>query len=277
MTVDYATAGGTAEEGADYSATSGTLTFAPGEDSKTIPVPTLQDEIDERNETFTLNLGNPDGATIQDGTATGTINDDDEPPEAIVIADAEAEEGETAEFTVTLSAVTSRTVTVDYATAGGTAEEGADYTATSGTLTFAPGENAQTIPVPTLEDEIDEEDETFTLDLSNPDGATIQDGTATGTINDDDEPSAIVIADAEAEEGEAAEFTVTLNAVTSRTVTVDYATAGGTAEEGADYTAQPSRTAPPPAPSTAPCHVRPRRGGRGRRVHRHPERRPVEP
>ena len=112
MTVDYATAGGTAEEGTDYTATSGTLTFAPGEDSKTIPVPTLEDEIDEENETFTLNLSNPDGATIQDGTATGTINDDDEPP-AIVITDAEAEEGETAEFTVTLSAITSFTVTVD--------------------------------------------------------------------------------------------------------------------------------------------------------------------
>ena len=208
VTVDYATAGGTAEEGADYTATSGTLTFAPGEDSKTIPVPTLEDEIDEENETFTLNLSNPDGATIQDGTATGTINDDDEPP-AIVIADAEAEEGETAEFTVTLSAITSRTVTVDYATAGGTAEEGADYTATSGTLTFAPGEDAKTIAVPTLEDETDEENETFTLDLSNPDGATIQDGAATGTINDGRARGRAIV------------------------TVADAATAGGTAQEGA--------------------------------------------
>ena len=236
VTVDYATAGGTAQEGADYTATSGTLTFAPGEDAQTIAVSTREDEVDEENETFTLNLSNPDGATIQDGAATGTINDDDEPP-AIVIADAEAEEGETAEFTVTLSAITTRTVTVDYATAGGTAQEGADYTATSGTLTFAPGEDAQTIAVSTREDEVDEENETFALNLSNPDGATIQDGAATGTINDDDEPPAIVIADAEAEEGETAEFTVTLSAITTRTVTVDYATAGGTAQEGADYTA----------------------------------------
>ena len=235
MTVDYATAGGTAEEGADYTATSGTLTFAPGETAKTIPVPTLEDELDEENETFNLDLSNPDGATILDGTATGTITDDDEPP-VIVVADAEAEEGETAEFIVTLSTTTTRTVTVDYATAGGTAEEGADYTATSGTLTFAPGETARTIPVPTLEDEIDEQSETFTLDLSNPGGATIQDGAATGTINDDDEPPLILITDAETDEGEIAEFSVTLSAITSRTVTVDYATAGGTAEEGADYT-----------------------------------------
>ena len=291
MTVDYATAGGTAQEGTDYTATSGTLTFAPGEDSKTIPVPTLEDEIDEENETFTLNLSNPDGATIQDGTATGTINDDDEPP-AILIADAEAEEGEAAEFTVTLSNTTTRIVLVDYATAGGTAEEGSDYTATSGTLGFAPGESAKTIAVLTREDEVNEQNETFTLNLSNPLSATIQDGTATGTINDDDEPPAILIADAEVQEGEAAEFTVALSNTTTRIVLVDYATAGGTAEEGSDYiatsgtlafapgesaktitvatredevdeenetftlnlsnapTAPPSRTAPPPAPST---------------------------
>ncbi|MCY4507181.1 MAG: autotransporter domain-containing protein, partial [Acidobacteria bacterium] len=236
MSASYATAGGTAEEGADYTATSGTLTFAPGEDARTIPVPTREDEIDEQAETFTLSLSNPAGATIRDGTATGTINDDDEAP-VIVITDDEAEEGEPAEFTVTLSAITSRTVTVDYATAGGTAEEGADYTATTGTLTFAPGEDAKTIPVPTREDEIDELTETFTVNLRNPDGATIQDGTATGTIDDDDEPPVIVITDAEAEEGEPAEFTITLSAITSRIVTVYYATAGATAEEGADYAA----------------------------------------
>ena len=234
MTVDYATAGGTAEEGADYTATSATLTFAPGENAQTIAVPTLEDETDEENETFTLDLSNPDGATIQDGAATGTINDDDEPP-AIVIADAEAEEGEAAEFTVALSTITSLTVTVDYATAGGTAQEGADYTATSGTLTFAPGENAKTIAVSTHEDEVDEQDETFTLDLSNPGGATIQDGTATGTITDDDEPL-ISIADAEAMEGDAAEFLVTLWPAGDETVTVSFHTADGTAVAELDYT-----------------------------------------
>ena len=130
-------------------------------------MPTLEDEIDEQSETFNLDLSNPGGATIQDGTATGTITDDDEQP-LILITDTETDEGEIAEFTVTLSAVTSRTVTGDYATAGGTAEEGADYTRTSGTLTFAPGEDAKTIPVPTLEDEIDEESETFTSTSATP-------------------------------------------------------------------------------------------------------------
>ena len=234
MTVDYATAGGTAEEGADYAATSGTLTFAPGETARTIAVPTLEDEVDEENETFNLDLSNPGAATLQDGAATGTINDDDEPP-VIVVADAEAEEGDPVEFTIALSAFTSRTVTVNYATAGGTAEEGADYTATSGTLTFVPGETAQTIAVLTLEDEIDERNETFTLDLGNPHAATIQDGAATGTINDDDEP-VLSIGDAEAREGDAAEFLVTMWPAGDETVTVSFRTVDGTAVAGLDYT-----------------------------------------
>ena len=188
MTVDYATAGGTAEEGADYTATSATLTFAPGENAQTIAVSTREDEVDEHNETFTLNLSNPTAAQpsrtapppAPSTTTTSRLPSSSPTPRP--------EEGEAAEFTVTLSAITSFTVTVDYATAGGTAEEGADYTATSATLTFAPGENAQTIAVSTREDEVDEQDETFTLNVSNPGRATIQDGTATGTINDDDEP-----------------------------------------------------------------------------------------
>ena len=235
VTVDYATADGTAEVGADYTGTSGTLTFTPTENSKTISVPTVEDTTDEETETFTVTLSNPSGATIQDGTATGAITDDDEPP-TLSIADAEVEEGEQAEFTVTLSAASARTVTVDYATADDTATGGADYTSTFGTLEFAPGEDSKTIQVPTLEDDVDEETETFTLTLTDPDGATLEDAAATSTINDDDEPPTLSIADAEVEEGEQAEFTVTLSATSARTVTVDYATADDTATGGADYT-----------------------------------------
>ena len=240
VTVEFQTNDGTAEVGADYTGTSGTLTFTPTENSKTISVPTVEDTTDEETETFTVTLSNPSGATIQDGTATGTITDDDEPPPpplpTLAIEDAEAEEGDPAEFTVTLSGTRTGNVTVDYATADGTAEVGADYTGTSGTLTFTPTENSKTISVPTVEDTTDEETETFTVTLSNPSGATIQDGTATGTITDDDEPPTLSIADAEVEEGEQAEFTVTLSAASARTVTVDYATADDTATGGADYT-----------------------------------------
>ena len=109
-------------------------------------------------------------------------------PAALSVADARAEEatGATVDFTVTLSRAASRPVTVDYATSDGTATAGADYTATSGTLTFAAGASSQTVSVPVLDDIHDDDGETFTLTFSNPSGAWIADGQATGTIENSD-------------------------------------------------------------------------------------------
>ena len=117
-------------------------------------------------------------------TATGTVLG----PALLSVADARATEGvdSAVEFAVTLSRAASDTVTVDYATADGTATAGEDYTATSGTLTFAAGESAKTVAVPVLDDAHDEGEETLTLTLSNPSGALIADGEATGTIVNDD-------------------------------------------------------------------------------------------
>ena len=107
------------------------------------------------------------------------------------VADAEANEGAdaTVDFAVTLSRAytnAAHSVTVDYATSDGTATAGEDYTATSGTLTFAAGETEKTVSVPILDDAIDEGSETFTLRLSNAQGARIADGEATGTIKNSD-------------------------------------------------------------------------------------------
>ena len=109
---------------------------------------------------------------------------------ALTVADAtvsEPSEGTTANlaFVVTLAPASSETVTVAYATADGTATAGSDYTATSGTLSFAAGETAKTISVPVLADAQDDGGETLTLTLSTPSGARITDGTATGTITND--------------------------------------------------------------------------------------------
>ena len=232
VTVSYGTAGGTATEGTDYSGASGTLTFAPGETEKIISVQTREDETDEPDETFTVTLSNPNGATLQGGSATGTITDDDVP--SLSITDATAVEGEKARFAVRLDAAGEQTVRVSYGTAGGTATEGTDYGRASGTLTFAPGETEKIISVQTRGDETDEPDETFSVALSDPNGATLQDGTATGTITDDDVPS-LSITDATAVEGEKARFAVRLDAAGEQTVTVSYGTAGGTATEGTDY------------------------------------------
>ena len=110
------------------------------------------------------------------------------PPPELTVADASAEEGTDAnlDFTVTLDRESTGEVTVNYATADGTATAGSDYTATSGTLTFAAGDTSKTVSVPVLNDDLDEGSETLTLTLTSPSGATLADAEATGTITNSD-------------------------------------------------------------------------------------------
>ena len=106
-------------------------------------------------------------------------------PAALSVADAQVKEGPdaTLAFAVTLDRVRHAAVTVDYATRDGTAVAGADYTNTSGTLTFVAGETRKTVDVQVLADSHDEGSETMTLALSNATGARIADGEATGTTD----------------------------------------------------------------------------------------------
>ena len=144
VTVDYATADGTATSGLDYGTVSGTLTFLPGTTTQTINVPVFGDRDFELDETFFLNLSNPTAAEIVRAQGVGTIRND-ETGYALSVSDVSAGEGGTATFTVSMLVASPQTVTVDYATADGTAVAGVDYTAASGTLTFAPGETSQTV------------------------------------------------------------------------------------------------------------------------------------
>ncbi|HZS33338.1 MAG TPA: Calx-beta domain-containing protein [Methylomirabilota bacterium] len=244
VTVQYATANGTAVAGSDYQAASGTLTFNPGETTKTITVLVNGDTLDEPDETFVVNLSGATNAGIADGQGVGLIQDDDPPP-TLAIGDATVAEGNSgttnAVFTVTLAPASGRTVTVQYATANGTAAAGSDYQAVSGTLTFNPGETTKTVAVPVTGDVTSEPDETFLVNLSNPTNATIGDGQGIGTItNDDGLPSLAInaIASSEGNSGtKAFTFTVTLTPASGLTVTVDYATLDNTATAGSDYTA----------------------------------------
>lgn len=180
-TVQFATANGTAVAPGDYTATSGTLTFNPGDATKTVAVNIVPDNIDESNETFVVNLSNPTGASISRAQGTATITDDD--TSMVVIADgAPAFEGSPFVFAVTLSTPSATTITVNFATADNTAIAGSDYTATSGTLTFAPGEVFKTISVPTLIDTTIEPNETFFVNLTST--ATITRAQGVGTIVD---------------------------------------------------------------------------------------------
>ncbi len=191
VSVNFATANGSATAGTDYAATSGTLTFAPGETSKTVAVNVIGDTAFEANETFSLVLsGASANAAIATASASGTIaNDDQQAVLSLAIASVSAAENAgTFLFTVTLSQASGSRVTVRFATANGTAVAGrtGDYTATSGTLTFNPGETSKTIAVAVRNDSLDEADETFFVNLSKASGATIAAGRGTGTIVNDD-------------------------------------------------------------------------------------------
>ena len=245
VTVSYKTKDGTAVAGSDYTAMAGTLRFEPGDTTKTIRVPTVDDDTPEETEAFTVELSAPSGATVADGTGTGTISDDDGGSRSLPtlsIGDAApVPEGRTAKFRVTLRRESGEPVTVAYRTVDGTAVAGSDYTTTSGTLRFEPGDTTKTIRVPTVDDDTPEETEAFTVELSAPSGATVADGTGTGTISDDDGGSrslpTLSIGDAApVPEGRTAKFRVTLRRESGEPVTVAYRTVDGTAVAGSDYT-----------------------------------------
>jgi len=243
VSVGYATVDGTATEGEDYAGVTGTVDFAPGETAATVTVGVVGDTLDEADETLTLALSNPVNADLGDAEGTGTILDDDTPP-SLTLAEATVSEGDAGtvllNFDLNLDAPSGRTISVAYATADGTASAGDDYTPASATLTLDPGETAATITVEVLGDTLDEADETLTVALSNPDAVTLADTEATGTIQDDDEPPALSIADASLVEGDSGSapmaFAVSLDAESGRSVTVEYATADGSATAAEDYT-----------------------------------------
>jgi hypothetical protein len=196
--------------------------------------------LDEASETATLTLSNASNATISDATGTLTIVDDDDAP-TLSIADISFTEATgDATLTVTLSEVSGQDVVVSYATSDDTATAGTDYTAGTGTITIPAGSTSATFNVAVTGDSIDEPNETVNVTLSNPTGATIADGTAVLTINDDDDTPSLSINDVSyTESGSAgnATFTVTLSAASGQDVEVDYATSNGTAASGSDYTA----------------------------------------
>jgi hypothetical protein len=244
VTVQYATADGSATAGSDYQAVSSTLTFAPGETSKTITVPVYGDRLFEPNETFVVYLSSPTNALLADGEGQGTIVDD-EPHSYLSIASASRSEGNIGQtpiaFAVTLSSASDAPVTVDWTTTDGGATAGSDYQAASGTLTFAPGETTKTITVQVIGDRLPEQGESFRVLLNNPTNAFIAGSEAFGTILDD-EPR-ISISDVTRREGRKNTtqfvFTVTLSAAYDQSVTMSFQTVNGTATTGdGDYVAR---------------------------------------
>jgi hypothetical protein len=188
VTVNFATVDGTATSASDYQPVSGTLSFLPGETSKTIAVRIAGDRVPEPNETLFVNLTQPANATLADGQGLGTIIDD-EP--RISINDVTKREGKSGTtlfvFTVSLSVAYDQAVTVNFATANGTATAGSDYQAESGTLTFAPCQTTATVIIVVIADQQAEADETFFVNLTGPSSNSLLiDDRGIGTILDDD-------------------------------------------------------------------------------------------
>lgn len=244
VTVVYATADGSALAPGDYTAAAGSLSFAPGETAKTVTVAVLGDTVAEPDESFLVNLSGAQNATLTDGQGVGTIRSDDVLP-AISINDVTVTEGDggstSAVFTVSLSAPYPLAVSVAWATAGGTATAGSDYTARTGTLSFAAGVTTQTVTVPILGDLRDEPAETLYMNLSNPVNTVLADGQGVCTIVDNDPTPSLSISDVSRKEGNSGtttmSFTVTLSAASGMTVTVSYATVDGSALAPSDYVA----------------------------------------
>jgi hypothetical protein len=261
VTVDYATADGTAMAPAEYTATAGTLSFPAGTTTRTVSVPVIGDLLDEPNETFLVRLSNAVGALLADAQATGTIVDDDSPP-ALSINDVSVAEGETgttpSTFTLSLSAPSGQTVSVAAATADGTATAGSDYTPGTWTAVVPPGITTAPLGVAVRGDRVWEADETLVVNLSAPVNATLAGTQGVGTILDDD-PQGLSVADVEVVEPvsgtRSTVFTVSLSPTSGSPVTVGYATTALSATAGSDYDDVSGTLTFDPGVSTLPLSV----------------------
>ncbi len=210
----------------DVTTAASTLTFTTSnwDTAQTVTVSAAQDD-DAVNDTATLSHA-VSGADYDEVTADSvavTVTDNDDPSVSLSsVAVAVSEDAGSVALTASLSQSSSEAVTVSYATANDTATAGTDYTAASGTLTIAAGDTSGTISVSITEDGVDEDDETFTVSLSNPENATLgSPASSTVTITDDDtrgvtvSPTSLTI-----DEGGSGSYTVVLDSQPTGDVTV---------------------------------------------------------
>ena len=235
---------GQALEDIDYLPLVAELRFEPGELEQTVTLTILGDEIDERDETVRLELSNATVATLEEPAAELTILDDDAPSIVSVTSVQVAEAAAEAVFGVALDRVSGQDITVVYLTADGEATAGLDYTPSAGSLSIPAGSLATAIPVPVLDDGIDEPEESFVLQLVEAEHATLGAAVATGTILDDDAPPTLSIRDTAILEGESdttLRFPVELSVESGFEIAVSYQSTDGAdpdlrpATGGVDY------------------------------------------
>jgi hypothetical protein len=217
------------------------LSFGPGVTSRTLKVTIINDALVEVDEAFGVTLGSPTGGAALGAPATTVVTIvDNEGPGTLQLSAATykvKEIGPQAVVTVQRSGGTGGSVSVDYQTADGSAEDGLDYATASGTLTFGPGISSLTIGVPITSDTEDEGDETLTISLSNPSGSPQPPSigardSAEVTIQDDDSGGAVAFSSSVFSAGEGAGValvTVVRTGGSSSGARVDYVASPGTA------------------------------------------------
>lgn len=256
-TVDYTTVDGTGVAGTDYTTTSGTVTFAIGETSKTFNVPTLDNATPcQTDRTFSVTISNPTSATLGATTSsTATIKDNDNP--TVTIADMNVTEGNTATLTANLQMACTKAASFNWATQNNTAISGTDYTAASGSVNFAIGETSKTFQVSTSPDVIDQGSRNFRINFSNGTNIVLPVSPTVVTINDDDTAPTIswAIASQTVTESQGSLLvTVNLSHITNRVVTASVA-ASGTAVNNVDYNLPSSSVSIPAGQSSAQITV----------------------
>ena len=185
VTVQYASSDDTAEAGLDYTASRGVVIFDPGAIRGVVEIKLLDDQLPEEHETFKVTLSNATrNVIIAQGTGTGTIQDDDGRA-TLRVEDAQVQsEAGAVHFRVSLSYPQRRMVTAAYRTRDGTARAGEDYEATSGMVTLAPGTTEALIAVRLLKEDLDWEEETFTVHLESAKHAGIEKAVGVATIQE---------------------------------------------------------------------------------------------
>ena len=187
VTVDYFSQSNSAIADVDFTSVAGSLTFSPGDTSRTITVNSLQDDLTESTEDFDIVLSNATNVSIARSTASVVIQDDDAAGPTISVSDEVVTEGRgVAVVEISLSEPQTSAVTLNYTTVDGSASAPSDYTARSGSLVFSPGQTVKLRNITIRNDSNNESNETFQLVVSNVQGASIQKGSGTIRINDND-------------------------------------------------------------------------------------------
>ncbi|MEA3404160.1 MAG: Calx-beta domain-containing protein [Pseudomonadota bacterium] len=186
VTVNYATLDGSALDSTDYIAQSGTIEFAVGEINKTIVIELVASRDTSTSKNFLVDISNPVNATLETSQSNITLLDSDETVlPSILIADTQTiDSAQSVEVGLTLSAASTEVISVNYATADGTALAATDYITATGTVEFAVGETSKTITIELVYGRDTSSTKTFVINLSDPINATIADTEASITLLD---------------------------------------------------------------------------------------------